>query len=232
MKFIVLTLFPEMFPGPLSFSVVGKAIRADIITIECINIRDFAINKLVDDVPYGGGPGMVMRPDVLGDALDCALSHYPDAKIMYTSPSGAKFTQKFAKDLSIEGEIIIICGRFEGIDYRIIEKYNVIEVSIGDYILSGGELAAMVIIESCARLLPGTLGNAESQVRESFTGEYKNLLEYPQYTRPRLYCDMQVPGVLLSGNHVEIRGWRMEMARALTADRRPDLWQNYLKQER
>lgn len=219
---LVLTLFPEMFPGPLGSSLVGQAREAGIWSLETIQIRDFGLGKhrQVDDTPAGGGAGMVLRADVLGPALDHARAISPDAPLIYLSPRGTPLTQSLARNLAEGPGVTMLSGRFEGIDERVIEARNLKEISIGDYVLAGGELAAMVLIEVCVRLLPGVVGAAESLASESFeTG----LLEYPQYTKPRDWEGRQIPEVLLSGDHKKIEEWRRLQSERLTADRRPDL---------
>ncbi len=218
----VLTLFPEMFPGPLGVSLVGQAREAGIWSLATIQIRDFGIgrHRQVDDTPAGGGAGMVMRADVLGAAIDAARAAVPDAPVIYLSPRGQPFDQAMAHGLSEGPGVTLLAGRFEGIDERVIEARGLTEVSIGDYVLSGGELAAMVMIDACVRLIPGVLGAPESLAHESFeTG----LLEYPQYTRPREWEGHGIPEVLLSGDHRKIEDWRRAKAQALTEARRPDL---------
>ncbi len=218
----VLTLFPEMFPGPLDVSLLGQAREAGIWSLDTIQIRDFGLGKhrQVDDTPAGGGAGMVLRADVLGPALDHGRERSPDAPLIYLSPRGTPLTQKLARDLSEGAGVTLLAGRFEGIDQRVIDEKGLKEISIGDYVLAGGELAAMVLIEACVRLLPGVLGASESLASESFeTG----LLEYPQYTKPRDWQGRAIPDILLSGDHKKIAEWRRRQAEQLTADRRPDL---------
>lgn len=218
----VLTLFPEAFPGPLGISLLGQALEAGIWSLDAIQIRDFGLgrHRQVDDTPAGGGAGMVLRADVLGPALDHARERAPDAPLIYMSPRGTPLTQKLARDLSEGPGVTLLAGRFEGIDQRIIDAKGLKEVSIGDYVLAGGELAAMVLIEACVRLLPGVLGASESLASESFeTG----LLEYPQYTKPRHWEGRPIPDILLSGDHKKIEEWRRRQSEALTEARRPDL---------
>jgi tRNA (guanine37-N1)-methyltransferase len=218
----VLTLFPEIFPGPLDISLLGQARAAGIWSLETIQIRDFGLgrHRQVDDTPTGGGAGMVLRADVLGPALDHARKRSSDASLIYLSPRGTPLTQKLARDLSEGPGVTLLAGRFEGVDQRVIDEKGLKEISIGDYVLAGGELAAMVLIEACVRLLPGVLGAPESLASESFeTG----LLEYPQYTKPRDWQGRSIPDVLLSGGHKKIEEWRRRQAEQLTADRRPDL---------
>lgn len=218
----VLTLFPEAFPGPLGISLLGQAHEAGIWSLDAIQIRDFGLgrHRQVDDTPAGGGAGMVLRADVLGPALDHARERAPDAPLIYLSPRGTPLTQKLARDLSEGPGVTLLAGRFEGIDQRIIDAKGLKEISIGDYVLAGGELAAMVLIEACVRLLPGVLGASESLASESFeTG----LLEYPQYTKPRDWEGRSIPDILLSGDHKKIEEWRRRQSEALTQARRPDL---------
>ena len=223
----ILTIFPEMFPGYLQYSLAGKALQEGIWSYDVINIRDFGVTKHqnVDDEPYGGGHGLVMRPDVLGGAMDYALSKYPDAKIYYMSPRGIKLEHKIVKRISTEERIIILCGRFEGIDERVIEEYNAIEISLGDFVLSGGEAAALAMLDACVRLIPGVLANQMTLSEESFSDDYNNctLLEYPLYTRPSTWRGREVPDVLLSGNHALIERWRYDQALSVTSKKRPDL---------
>ena len=222
----LLTIFPEMFPGPLAHSIAGKAIDNNLFKIETINIRDYALDKYqtIDDKIFGGGTGMLMRPDVIGRAIDDALKKEPNSQLVYFSPRGKKFNQTCAQELVMYKNIIMLCGRYEGVDQRIFEKYNFIEYSIGDYILSGGEIAALTIIDSCIRLIPGVINNNEVNKEESFAkGEYQNLLEYDQYTRPATWENMEVPDILLSGHHQNITKWRKKNAIERTKQRRPDL---------
>ena len=222
----VLTLYPEIFPGPLSKGLYGKAMAKNLWNLKIINIRDAAKDKhkTVDDTPYGGGTGMLIKADVLANSIDQNLKK--GERIIFLSPKGRKFDQKFAKELSKEKSFSIICGHFEGVDERILNTRNIEEVSIGDYILSGGETAAFVIIDSVLRLLPGVLGNKKSAFDESFEN---GLLEYPQYTKPQIWEEKSVPDVLLSGDHSKIKDWRLSQSEAITRDRRPDLWQKYKK---
>lgn len=218
----VLTLFPDMFPGPLGVSLVGQALAAGVWSLTTHQIRDFGLGKhrQVDDTPAGGGAGMVLRADVLGPALDAARSGNPDAPLIYLSPRGRRFDQDLAKELAAGSGAVFLAGRFEGIDERVITGRQLLEVSIGDYVLSGGELAAMVAIDACVRLLPGVLGAADSLTSESFE---IGLLEYPQYTRPREWEGKAIPEVLLSGDHKAIEAWRRAESLRVTAERRPDL---------
>lgn len=220
----VLTLFPEMFPGPLGQSLAGRALEAGRWAIDARNIRDHAGGKhrSVDDAPFGGGAGMVMRADVLDNAIaDCA----DERPLVVMTPRGRPLTQSVVADLAAGSGVILLCGRFEGIDQRVIDARKMAEVSVGDYVLSGGETAALVLLDACVRLLPGVMGAAESGVEESFA---HGLLEYPHYTRPADWCGRTVPDVLLSGNHEAITAWRARAARDITQERRPDLWAAYL----
>ena len=222
----VFTLYPEIFPGPLNKGLYGKALSKKIWNLKIINIRDSAEDKhkTVDDTPFGGGSGMLLKPDVLAKSIDQNTNI--GEKIFYLSPKGKKFDQKTAKDLSKEKHINLICGHFEGIDERILTTRNIEQISIGDFILSGGETAAFVIIDSILRLLPGVIGNDMSKKDESFEN---GLLEYPQYTKPLIWEEKSVPEVLLSGDHAKIKDWRLSQSEAITRDRRPDLWQKYKK---
>lgn len=224
----ILTLFPEMFPGPLQYSLAGQALLKNIWGYETVNIRNFGLtkHKNVDDYSYGGGDGLIMRPDVLGNALDYALIKNRGAKIYYPSPRGVRFSQPMAHEISKENNIIILCGRFEGIDERVIDEYNVTEISIGDYILSGGEIAALAILDCVIRLLPGVVDNKASLNSESLEeqGKFLGMLEYPLYTRPANWRGREVPDILLSGNHAMIRKWQLEQSIEVTKARRPDLY--------
>ena len=222
----VFTLYPDMFPGPLSDGLFGKALKNKIWNLEKVDIRKYANDKhlTVDDTPYGGGSGMLMKPDVLANAIDKNAKR--GEKIIFLTPKGKIFNQKIAKELSSEKVINIICGRFEGIDQRVIETRNIQEYSIGDFILSGGETAAFVFVDAILRLMPGVVGNDNSIRDESFEN---GLLEYPQYTKPQIWEKKEVPNVLLSGDHAKIKHWRLSQSEAITRDRRPDLWQKYNK---
>ncbi|MFP3036169.1 MAG: tRNA (guanosine(37)-N1)-methyltransferase TrmD [Wolbachia sp.] len=220
----ILTIFPEMFPGFLNYSLAGKALEKKIWNLEVMNIRSFAKAKhsTVDDVSYGGGAGMIMRPDVTGDAIDSVLTAHKDTKFIYMTPSGTRFNQSIAKELIGFTHITILCGRFEGIDQRVVDEYTPYELSIGDYVLSGGEPAAMVVLDACVRLLPGVVSNSDSIAEESFSYG-GGMLEYPQYTKPKQWREHKVPEVLLSGNHKKISDWRREQSQAITKRRRPEL---------
>ena len=222
----VFTLYPEIFPGPLNKGLYGKALSKKIWNLKVVNIRDAAEDKhkTVDDTPFGGGSGMLLKPDVLAKSIDQNINI--GERIFYLSPKGKKFDQKIAKDLAKEKYVNLICGHFEGVDGRILTTRNIEEISIGDFILSGGENAAFVIIDSILRLLPGVIGNEVSKKDESFEN---SLLEYPQYTKPLIWEKKSVPEVLLSGDHAKIKDWRLSQSEAITRDRRPDLWQKYKK---
>ncbi|MEO1241262.1 MAG: tRNA (guanosine(37)-N1)-methyltransferase TrmD [Pseudomonadota bacterium] len=220
----VLTLYPELFPGPLDASVLGRGAADGLWSLDTVNIRDFSDNKYgsVDDTPAGGGSGLVMRADILAQAIDSVPRN--DRSIICLSPRGAPLTQARANALSEGQGLIALCGRFEGVDERIFEARGIEEVSIGDFVLAGGEIAAMALIEACVRLIPGVLGSASSLGEESFEG---GLLEYPQYTRPREFEGRAIPDVLLSGDHKKIADWRDEKRKEITRTRRPDLWERF-----
>ena len=222
----VFTLYPEIFPGPLKKGLYGKALLNKIWNLDIVNIRDSAEDKhkTVDDTPFGGGAGMLIKPNVLARSIDQNANK--NEKIFYLSPKGKLFNQKIAKSLSKENCVNLICGHFEGVDQRLLETRNIEEISIGDYILSGGETAVFVIIDSILRLVPGILGNEQSIDDESFEN---GLLEYPQYTKPQIWEEKSVPDVLLSGDHSKIKDWRLSKSEAITRLRRPDLWQKYKK---
>ena len=222
----VFTLYPEVFPGPLSKGLYGKALSKKLWNLNIVNIRDAAEDKhkTVDDTPYGGGSGMLLKADVLAKSLDQNIIE--GEKVIYLSPKGKKFDQTYAQQLSNEKSVSFICGHFEGVDERVLSTRNIEEISIGDYILSGGETAAFVVIDSILRLLPGVLGNENSRIDESFEN---GLLEYPQYTKPQIWEEKSVPEVLLSGDHSKIKDWRLSQSEAITRVRRPDLWQKYKK---
>jgi len=222
----VLTLFPEMFPGPLGISLVGQALAAGLWNLDTRQIRDFGIgrHRSVDDHPAGGGAGMVLRADVLAAAIDSARHQAPDNPLIYLSPRGEPLRQPLVRELAAGPGVMLLAGRFEGVDQRVIEARNMREISIGDYVLAGGELAAMVLIEACVRLIPGVLGAAESIAHESFEGEGSCvLLEHPHFTKPREWEGRPIPEVLLSGDHKKVAEWRREEAEKLTRARRPDL---------
>ena len=222
----IFTLYPEYFPGYLNKGLFGKAMNEKIWNLETVNIRDYSFDKhkTVDDTPYGGGNGMLIKADVLAKSIDNNIKE--KEKIIYLSPKGKLFDYKYAKELSNEKTINFICGHFEGIDERIIQSRNIEEVSIGDFILSGGESATFVVLDAILRFLPGVLGNEYSAEEESFEN---GLLEYPQYTKPQIWEDKSVPDVLLSGDHAKIKDWRLSQSEAITRDRRPDLWQKHNK---
>ena len=223
----VLTIFPEMLPGPLAYSLAGKALKAGIWQLETVDIRDFARDKhrSVDDAPFGGGPGMVMRPDVLDAAIAGAGGTGP---VILLSPRGAKLSQERVRAFAAMAGVRLICGRFEGVDERVLEARAIEEASLGDFVLSGGEPAAIALIDACVRLLPGVVGGAETLAEESFT---EGLLEYPHYTRPSLWRGRAVPEVLVSGDHQRVRAWRRIQAEQLTRERRPDLWRRHVAKE-
>ncbi|HLJ70212.1 MAG TPA: tRNA (guanosine(37)-N1)-methyltransferase TrmD [Roseiarcus sp.] len=218
----LLTLFPEMFPGPLGLSLAGDALQRGLWSLETLNIRAHGIgrHRAVDDTPAGGGPGMVMRADVLAASLDAALQPDDPRPRLIMSPRGERLSQARVKQWAAGPGLVIVCPRFEGVDERVIEARNLIEVSIGDYILSGGEIAALALLDACVRLIPGVMGKAESGAEESFES---GLLEYPHYTRPREWEGRAIPDVLLNGDHARIAEWRREQAEKLTKARRPDL---------
>ena len=222
----VFTLYPEIFPGPLSKGLYGKALSKNLWNLNIVNIRDAAEDKhkTVDDTPYGGGSGMLLKADVLAKSLD--QNKIEGERVIYLSPRGKKFDQNYARELSNEKSVSFICGHFEGVDERVLSTRNIEEISIGDYILSGGETATFVLIDSILRLLPGVLGNENSRVEESFEN---GLLEYPQYTKPQIWEEKAVPEVLLSGDHSKIKDWRLSQSEAITRVRRPDLWRKYKK---
>ena len=222
----VFTLYPEVFPGPLDKGLYGKAMAKRLWSLNVINIRDAATDKhkTVDDTPYGGGTGMLLKPDVLAKSIDQNINE--GERIFYLSPKGKKFDQNLAMELSKAKSFSLICGHFEGVDERVLTTRNIEEISIGDYVLSGGETAALVVFDSVLRLLPGVLGNEKSASEETFGN---GLLEYPQYTKPQIWEQKPVPDVLLSGDHAKIKDWRLSQSEAITRDRRPDLWKKYKK---
>jgi len=222
----VFTLYPELFPGPLGVGLYKKAMDKKIWSLEVVNIRDYATDKhkTVDDTPFGGGTGMLMRADVIANSLDKNISNKKEP-IIYLSPKGKKFDQIYAKKI-LDKNINIVCGHFEGVDQRLLETRNIEEVSVGDFVLSGGEIGAFVIIDTIVRLIPGVLGNSNSLNDETFE---KNLLEYPQYTKPQKWEKKDVPDVLLTGDHAKIKDWRLSQSEDITRRRRADLWEKYKK---
>ena len=220
----VFTLYPELFPGPLGAGLYKKALQKKLWSLEVINIRDYSLDKhkAVDDTPFGGGSGMVMRADVIANSLDKNISDTKEP-IIYLSPKGEKFDQKYARKI-MNKNINIICGHFEGVDQRLLETRNIEEVSIGDFVLSGGEIGAFIVIDTIVRLIPGVLGNPDSLTEETFE---RNLLEYPQYTKPQKWEEKDIPSVLLSGDHAKIKDWRLSQSEDITRRRRPDLWKKY-----
>ena len=224
----VVTLFPEMFPGPLGHSLAGRALEEGRWRLETIGPRDFATDRhrTVDDVPFGGGAGMVMRPDVVARAIDAARAQGPERPALFLTPRGCPLTQRRVAALAAGSGLVVLCGRFEGVDQRVIEARGLEELSFGDIVLSGGEPAAIALIDACVRLLPGVVGAPESLSEESFAGD---LLEYPHYTRPQVWEGRSVPEVLVSGHHARIRAWRQEEAERVTRWRRPDLWARRLQ---
>ncbi len=232
MKFRILTLFPEIYPGPLEKSIIGKAFRKKKFSLQTYNIRNFSNfkSKKVDEKPFGGGAGMIIRADIMQRCLDYSLRDSKDIKykILNLSPKGKKLEQNSVKDLLKYEEIIIICGRYEGIDQRFIDANNIEEISLGDYIISCGDLAAFILVDSCVRLIPDVLGNKNSLTNESFN---ENLLEHPHYTKPRTWKNLKVPSILFSGNHSKIDEWREKKAKEITKKARPDLWKLYKKKK-
>ena len=222
----VLTIFPDMFPGPLGLSLAGKALDEGLWALDILDIRDFARDKhrAVDDAPFGGGAGMVMRPDVVDAALDAAQARGGPGPVIYLSPRGRLLTRELARELAAGPGVSLLCGRYEGVDQRVIDARGVAEVSVGDYVLSGGEPAAIVLIDAVVRLLPGVMGNEASPAEESFE---RGLLEYPHFTRPATWQGREVPEALISGHHEKVRQWRLAEAERITEERRPDLWARY-----
>jgi tRNA (guanine37-N1)-methyltransferase len=220
----VLSIFPDIFPGPLGASLAGKALSAGAWSLDVVDIRGFATDKhrSVDDTPAGGGPGMVMKPDVLGHAIDATAND--ERPRLLLSPRGTPLTQARVEALAEGPGVVLVCGRFEGVDERVIAGRHLEEISVGDYVLSGGEIAAMVLIDACVRLLPGVMGEPASRTEESFT---EGLLEYPQYTRPQIWEGRPIPEILTSGDHGRVASWRRAEAERLTKERRPDLWARY-----
>lgn len=228
-KITILTLFPEMFPGPLGCSLLGKALAKNLWNLRVVDIRDFAEDKhqTVDDTCFGGGPGMVMRPDVVDKALSSVMEK-GKSRLIHLTPKGRVFHQGVARELAGSSlPLVFLCGRYEGIDQRVLEEWNAEDVSLGDFILTGGELAAMTMLDAIIRLIPGVVGDEASLREESFS---KGLLEYPHFTRPRVWNRRSVPEILLSGNHEKISAWRRQEAERLTRERRPDLWEKYSSQ--
>ena len=222
----IFTLYPELFPGPLGIGLYKKALEKKLWSLEVVNIRDYSANKhkAVDDTPFGGGSGMLMRADVIANSLDKNISDKAEP-IIYLSPKGKKFDQTYAKKI-LNKNINIICGHFEGVDERLLETRNIEEISVGDFVLSGGEIGALVIMDSIVRLIPGVLGNSNSLKDETFE---RNLLEYPQYTKPQKWEKKDIPEVLLTGDHAKIKDWRLDQSEDITRRRRPDLWSKYKK---
>jgi tRNA (guanine37-N1)-methyltransferase len=223
----VLTIFPEMLPGPLGHSLAGRALEQEVWSLEALSLRSFASDRhhSVDDLPFGGGAGMIMRPDVVARALDAATAAGPMRPVLYLSARGVPLTQRRVEGLAGGPGVVVLCGRFEGIDQRVVEARALEEVSLGDVVLSGGEPAAIALLDACVRLLPGVIGRPASLHEESFAGD---LLEYPHYTRPQVWEGHAVPDVLLSGHHERIREWRRQQAEHATRTRRPDLWARHL----
>ena len=222
----VFTLYPDCFPGPLDKGLYGKAMEKKIWDLKTVDIREYASDKhkTVDDTPYGGGSGMLLKPDIVAKSLDANIKN--GEKIFYLSPRGKVFNQNSAKEISKENKVNLICGHFEGIDQRVLDNREIEEISIGDFVLSGGESASYVFLDAILRLIPGVIGNEKSKNEESFEN---GLLEYPQYTKPQIWEEKSVPNVLLSGDHAKIKDWRLTQSKAITRHRRPDLWQKYNK---
>jgi tRNA (guanine37-N1)-methyltransferase len=219
-----------MFPGPLCCSLAGRALENGIWSLETVDIRNFARDKhrSVDDAPFGGGPGMVMRPDIIADALEAKselTGRDTEGAVIYLSPRGRALNQALVREIASGPSVTLLCGRFEGIDARVMDEFEIDEVSLGDFVLSGGEPAAIALLDACVRLLPDVLGDTESLAEESFE---RGLLEYPHYTRPQSWRDRAVPDVLLSGHHEKVKAWRRDQAEKITQERRPDLWQQYV----
>ena len=220
----IFTLYPDYFPGPLNKGLYGKAMEKKIWDLKTIDIREYALDKhkTVDGTPYGGGSGMLLKPDVVAKSIDANTKK--GEKIFYLSPRGKKFNQSIAREISKEKKVNLICGHFEGVDQRVLDNREIDELSIGDFVLSGGETASYVFLDAILRLIPGVIGNEQSKNEESFEN---GLLEYPQYTKPQIWEEKSVPNVLLSGDHAKIKDWRLTQSKAITRDRRPDLWQKY-----
>lgn len=230
-KAAVITLMPEMYPGPLASSLIGDALKHGLWSLSVIHLRDFGLGKhqVVDDSPYGGGAGMVIKPEVADAAISVAKEQMPNAELIHFSPRGEVLSQNILRELS-QKNVILFAGRYEALDERVIEKHRPREISLGDFVLTGGDIPAMALIEGCVRLLPGVVGKEESLGEESFgAGNYAHLLEYPHYTKPAEWDGRQVPEVLTSGHHANIDKWRLEQAEATTQARRPDLWAKYKK---
>lgn len=229
MKFIILSVVPDLFQGFLHTSIVKRAVEKGCVEVEVWNIRDFSQNKhkKTDDYPFGGGPGMVMTPQPIADAIGEAKRRLPHAKVLYFTPKGSVYNQEVCRELaSQQVDLILLCGHYEGVDQRVLDRYVDLELSLGDFILTGGEIPAMALVDSVSRLLEGVLGNEDSAHEESFSG---HLLEYPQYTRPREFEGLTVPDVLLEGNHKEIDAWRHQQSLEETKKKRPDLYEKYQK---
>jgi tRNA (guanine37-N1)-methyltransferase len=225
----VITLMPQMYPGPLGESLVGEALKAGIWQLQIVHLRDYGIGRhqVVDDSPYGGGAGMVLKPDVVDRAISAARAQHPQAMLVHFSPRGERLTQPVLRECS-QTPLILLCGRYEAVDERVIEKYQPREISLGDFVLTGGDIPAMALIDGAVRLLPGVIGKEASLGEESFgAGDYQHLLEYPHYTKPALWEGRAVPEMLLSGHHAQIAAWRKAEAEAITRARRPDLWKKY-----
>jgi tRNA (guanine37-N1)-methyltransferase len=223
----VLTLFPEMFPGTMGHSLAGKALAEGVWSLDVLDVRSFSSGKhrSVDDTPYGGGSGMVLRPDVMASAVRGAAERFGQpARKIYLSPRGQRLDQKLVQDLVAARSVLLVCGRYEGLDQRVIDAEGLEEVSLGDFVLAGGEVAALALMEACVRLLPGVMGNETAANEESFAD---GLLEYPQFTKPSIWEGWEVPEVLVSGHHEKVKIWRREQAEKITSERRPDLWESY-----
>ena len=222
----IFTLYPDYFPGPFNKGLYGKAMEKKIWDLKTVDIREYALDKhkTVDDTPYGGGSGMLLKPDVVAKSIDANTQK--GEKIFYLSPRGKVLNQNIAREISKEKKVNLICGHFEGVDQRVLDNRAIDELSIGDFVLSGGETASYVFLDAILRLIPGVIGNEESKNEESFEN---GLLEYPQYTKPQIWEEKSVPDVLLSGDHAKIKDWRLIQSKAITRDRRPDLWQKYNK---
>lgn len=233
-KAIALTLFPDMFPGPLAYSLAGKAREKGLWDVKTLDIRDYSVGKhnMVDDTAYGGGTGMVMRPDVIDAAITAARAELPEAQLVHFTPRGRKITQPLVAEL-VQKPLILLCGRFEGIDERIFEEHQPLDLSLGEFVLSGGEIPALALLDACLRLVPGVIQDESALTEESFglDAVYAGLLEYPHYTRPPVWKGRGIPDVLLSGHHEQIRTWRLAEAERVTATRRPDMWERYVSEK-